>query len=127
MRAHWLAMAAAIVSLLAQPMPRAEEPPPVPAGFEPTGEIRKCLPAHEIRETRVLDDRTILFRAHVSDYYLNRLPRECPELKLEGRFAYKLRGTDDLCDIDTITVLNSSGTGPACLLGKFEALKKKKP
>jgi len=126
-QAHRLGIAAAIVSLLAQPMSRAEEQPTLPAGYEATGEIRKCLPAHDIRETRVLDDRTILFRAHVSDYYLNRLPRECPELKLEGRFAYELRGTDDLCDIDTITVLNSSGTGPACLLGKFEALKKKQP
>jgi hypothetical protein len=123
-RAGWLALA---IAWLAQPVARAEDQPTVPAGFEATGEIRKCLPAHEIRETRVLDDRTILFRAHVSDYYLNRLPRECPELRLEGRFAYKLRGTDDLCDVDTITVLNSSGTGPACLLGKFEALKKKKP
>ena len=125
MRARWLGLAAGIAGSLALSISRAEEAPALPAGFEATGEIRKCLPAHEIRETRILDDRTILFRAHVSDYYLNRLPRACPELKLEGRFAYKLRGTNDLCDIDTITVLNSSGTGPACLLGKFEAVKKK--
>lgn len=106
---------------------RADETPQPPAGFESTGEVRKCIPSYEIRDTRVLDSRTILFRVHTSDYYVNRLPHECPELMIERRFAYKLRGTNDLCDVDTITVLDSTRTGPSCLLGKFEGLRKKKP
>src|SRR5690242_6946760 len=65
--AYWLGMAAVIIASMAEPRARADEAPTLPAGFEATGEMRKCLPAHDIRDTRVLDDRTILFRAHVSD------------------------------------------------------------
>ena len=117
-----LAACACVVSV-SSPAPDAT--PAIPDGFEPTGQVRKCLPSHEIRETRVIDPRTILFRVGVSKYFLNRLPHDCPELKLEQRFTYTLRGTNDLCDIDAITVLNSSGTGAGCLLGKFEELKKR--
>jgi hypothetical protein len=120
-----LLLVAAFAWLLAGAGSRAGEAPTAPEGFESTGQNRKCVPSYEIRETRVIDPRTILFRLGTSEYYVNRLPHDCPELKLESRFTYTLRGTNELCDIDTITVINSSGTGAGCLLGKFEELKKK--
>jgi hypothetical protein len=95
------------------------------AGFQPTGETRRCVHSYEIAETRVADDQTILFRLGVSRFYRNRLSRPCPSLKIQSRFKYKLSGTNDLCRGDIITVIDGVGTGPACILGEFEKLEKK--
>jgi hypothetical protein len=96
------------------------------AGFDPTGQLRKCVQSYDINETRVLDESSILFRVHVDEYYVNRLTRPCPGLSVERRFKYTLRGGSELCSGDGITVLDSSGTGAGCILGQFEKLDKKK-
>ena len=118
-------VAATVNALVASlPAPAAPADADLLAGFEPTGELRKCVPSYQIRETRVLDETSILFRLGVRDYYVNRLPRTCPGLKLQGRFAYKLRGSSDVCNGQIITVLDGVGTGAGCILGKFEKLRK---
>jgi hypothetical protein len=54
--------------------------------------------------------------------YRTYLPRECPGLERNDRFSYETRG-GQLCDIDTITVLEQFGTrlNPSftCRLGEF--------
>lgn len=58
------------------------------AGFQPTGETRRCVHSYEIAETRVVDEQTILFRLGVSRFYRNRLSLPC-RLKIQSRFQYK--------------------------------------
>ena len=93
-------------------------------GYTDTGETRNCLPTYRIRNTRVLDNKTILFRMDGRDYYVNRLPRNCPGLKIEGGFGYTLSGLNDLCNTDSITVLSDIGGGATCMLGKFDQVTK---
>ena len=52
--------------------------------------------------------------------YRNTLPGRCPGLGFEQRFAYRTT-IDQLCSLDTITVLQSGSSipGPTCGLGKF--------
>ncbi len=95
------------------------------AGFDLTGERKKCVHSYQIRETRVLDSQSILFRLGARDYYVNRMSRPCPSLAIERRFEYKLRGVNDLCKGEIIRVLDGSGTGAGCILGDFEHLAKK--
>ncbi len=85
-----------------------------------------CVSVSRIRTTHVVDDRTILFYMRGRDQvYLNELPRECPRLATEGRFAYETR-VGRLCEIDTITVLESFGgrfqRGATCRLGAFHPI-----
>jgi len=106
------------------PAARAEPANPLD-DFQIGGEKKKCLHSYEIAETRVLDASTVLFRVGVRRYYVNRLARPCPELLVQRRFRYTLRGDNDLCKGDAITVIDGGGTGPACLLGEYEEAKKK--
>ena len=94
--------------------------------FDLGGEKRKCIQSYDIDQTQVIDESNVLFRVHVNEYYVNRLSRPCPELRLQQRFKYTLRGTNELCSGDAITVIDGFGTGPGCILGQFEAAKKKK-
>ena len=88
----------------------------------PTGETRNCIRPHDVRETMVIDKGTILFRSRAEDYYVNRLEAPCPGLKIDGRFGYTVRGTNQLCDTDSIKVVKTTGPsfGAVCPLGKFE-------
>lgn len=96
-------------------------------GLEPTGEAENCLRTYQIRETKVIDKSTILFRMNGNDYYVNRLPNRCSGLKLQGGFAYTIRGLNQLCSTDSIRVINTAtdDLGQHCPLGKFEKLKRK--
>jgi hypothetical protein len=85
---------------------------------------RDCVILQDIRQTVVIDDRTILFymKGGKKTVYRNYLSHECPNLAHEGRFAYETR-INRLCDIDLITVLQQFGPqlGPGftCRLGDF--------
>lgn len=89
---------------------------PVP---EAEGEARLCISLHAIRNTRVLDGQTILFEMAGKKALVNRLPRKCPGLAFEKRFAYKT-SLSQLCSNDIITVITDIGRGASCGLGKFE-------
>jgi hypothetical protein len=72
-----------------------------------------------IRQTRVLDDSTILFEMNNGITYRNDLPYPCHGLKSENRFGYKT-SMSQLCNTDIITVLSTVGiNGPSCGLGEF--------
>lgn len=88
-----------------------------------TGEAVSCLPIQSLRESVVRDDWTIDFRTGANKWYRNTLPRRCNGLGFERAFAYGTSQTQ-LCNVDIITVIQSSGgPGPmtrgSCGLGDF--------
>lgn len=84
-----------------------------------------CLSMNLVRAARALDDDTILFEMRDGDMYLSPLDRECPGLQRNNRFSYNLRTgarIPRLCHTDTITVIEQSGVGMTCGLGRFEPI-----
>ncbi len=85
-------------------------------------EAERCIRVRSIRRTEVVDDQTIIFFMRNRDIYVNTMPRDCPQLVREDRFAYEARG-GNLCDTDFITVLMQFGSrfepGFTCRLGQF--------
>lgn len=90
------------------------------------GEPVNCLSINRIRETRVIDDRTIDFRTSNGQIYRNTLPNSCPGLNMERSFTYRT-SQSQLCNVDIITVLHTGGGGPyrgaSCGLGQFVPVK----
>jgi len=83
------------------------------------GAAENCITTSQIRNTRVHDDYTIDFEMTNGQTLRNTLPSRCGGLGFEQRFAYETT-VGRLCNVDTITVLNGSGTrGPSCGLGQF--------
>lgn len=79
-----------------------------------------CITVSRIDETDVIDDNTIVFHMRGDDAFVNYLPDRCPNLARENSFAYEVR-TSQLCNVQTITVLEDSGRLPGftCRLGEF--------
>jgi hypothetical protein len=95
--------------------------------MQPVGEPIDCVNTYSIRDTKVIDDRTIDFKMTGGKIYRNTLPYSCSGLRSEERFSY--RATNNrLCSIDTIRVLNNYGgrlqEGAGCGLGKFQLVEK---
>ena len=114
--------AACLALLLAAPVGLAEdsgsEAGPLPPGS------RQCVNISRIRNTRIIDDATILFYMQGGNVYVNRLPRRCPGLEIAGSFAYKT-SVNSLCDVDIITVIRPGSAvvrGPSCGLGVFQPI-----
>lgn len=88
---------------------------------------RNCVMLNRIRQTRVIDDQTIVFQMNGSKLYKNVLPNRCPQLGFERSFSYATSITQ-LCNVDIITVLTQFGgqlqRGASCGLGKFEPITK---
>ena len=88
--------------------------------FDREGE--RCISTRAIRDTQIIDDRTILFRMRGGDVYVNNLTNTCRGLRRERRFSYRPTA-GRLCDVDTIRVIESFGgviqEGIACGLGSF--------
>jgi|HubBroStandDraft_1064217.scaffolds.fasta_scaffold00026_7 hypothetical protein len=81
---------------------------------EPAGKV--CLQIVRIGQTKILDDRTILFKMRDGQVWKNTLPFPCVGLKVENGFSYESR-TDDICsNLQSIRVLRQ---GSVCLLGAF--------
>ena len=116
-----LVLAAAIVPLCVACTEKPETAPQTRApAVEVLGEPVSCILVSRIRNTRVHDDFTIDFVLTGGDIYRNTLPRRCPQLGFEERFAYEV-STGNLCAIDMISVIQSgaAGHGPRCQLGQF--------
>ena len=82
-----------------------------------------CIPVQRVDRTEVLDNRSIVFHMRGRDAFLNQLERDCPGLDREKRFMYEVRSAQ-LCNVDTISVLEDWGVGVArgftCPLGPFQ-------
>jgi hypothetical protein len=75
-----------------------------------------------VRTTRIVNDGNILFFQGKGHVYLNVLDRACVGLSRSGKFTYSVQTgarTVRLCDSDTITVLEPTGRGFTCGLGRF--------
>ncbi len=87
------------------------------------GEKVNCVDIIRIRNTRVVDDRTILFFMRGNTVYKNSLPNACPGLGFEKTFTYST-SLSRLCNTDIITVLYTTPVqrGASCGLGMFERI-----
>jgi hypothetical protein len=88
-------------------------------------ESESCLSMNLVRSARAIDDETILFELRDGRMYLNSLDQDCPGLRRNNRFSYNLRTgarIPRLCHTDTITVIERSGDGFTCGLGRFEPI-----
>ena len=112
-------IAAALLSTSVAVADDAPLPDAVPDGFRATEETESCLRIHRIKQTKIIDGQTILFRMKGQEYYLNRLPQRCSGLGFDQGFAYDASGSMTLCQSDTITTEFS-----ICPLGTFEKLEK---
>jgi hypothetical protein len=83
----------------------------------------RCLRLATIDHTESVSDRDILFYLKNRTIYRNALPQACPGLKSGRPFTYRVV-TEQLCDTDTITLLEDQPGGlfptETCGLGKFE-------
>ncbi|WP_424022218.1 hypothetical protein [Polymorphobacter fuscus] len=93
--------------------------PPPPAVV--TGPPVSCVLIQNIRNTNVVDDKTIDFMMNGRQVYRNNLPNSCPQLAFNNAFGYQT-SNGQLCSVDIITVLVQGGgiaRGASCGLGKF--------
>jgi hypothetical protein len=101
----------------------ADEPAPAAKEQAAGNPGLSCIPLQRIQNTRVLDDRTILFEMTGNETLVNRLPHRCPQLGFEKAFGYKT-SISQLCSQDIIWVVTHVGSaldrGASCGLGKFE-------
>ena len=112
--------AIAVVGVVAGTAPALADKTPLPP---PTviGPDVDCVNIRNIRQTKVMDDRTIDFIMNGGKWYRNTLPYSCPQLGFERAFSYKT-SISQLCSVDIITVLQQGGgihRGASCGLGKF--------
>lgn len=75
-----------------------------------------CLQAYRVRNTTVVDSRTILFHMVDGSVYRNDLKNACPELRFHG-FAYDLRDEEALCD--NAVPIHVVMSNEICALGRF--------
>lgn len=87
------------------------------------GEKKMCLETVRIKETRILDNQTILFEMRGGKFYLNRLPVASPGLKIAGGFSYST-SIAKLCKQDSIKLI-ARGSEPTstAMLGEFVEFK----
>ncbi|MDZ7588802.1 MAG: hypothetical protein U5J78_06595 [Parasphingorhabdus sp.] len=99
------------------------------ADVKKIGEAKQCLPIYALRNSTVINDRTIDFSTAGGKIYRNVLPNSCPGLSSEERFSYST-SLSQLCNVDVITVLYATGgrldRGASCGLGKFQQIEKPK-
>ena len=85
----------------------------------------RCVKIDRIENVDVIDNENVVFQIGINDYYLNTLPYACNGLRLNESIMYRT-STNELCDIDVITVLDKIGpgfqAGPSCGLGKFKPI-----
>lgn len=94
------------------------------AGYTGTGDMKTCLSTTHISQTSVIDDSHILFEVRGRKLYVNRLLHKCHGLARSGGFGYEVP-TSDLCSGQMIWVLEQTGAGSSCVLGKFERVEER--
>lgn len=85
-----------------------------------------CILLNQIDNTRIVDERHLLFFMRGDRIWLNRLPNDCPGLRERTPYMLDTR-INRLCNLDFITVLNRVGSGlmrgASCGLGMFRAVR----
>lgn len=99
------------------------------AEYDRTGEVTSCMNLRQISTMDAVDERTLLIKTGVSDYYVSDLKGRCSGATSSfNRFEYST-SSSQLCQNEIIRIVdNSTGflTG-SCGMGSFEKLAKKAP
>ena len=90
-------------------------------------EPQSCVSMSRIDRTEIVDDQTILFFQRGGRVYMNLLETNCPTLRSNGVFRYRISSgalTARLCDFHAITVMDRLSDSPTynCKLGMFHPL-----
>jgi hypothetical protein len=116
--------ALAASSMASSPSERREK---LLSAYQPSGQAVSCIQLHSIRDTKVIDNRTIDFRLNGGKVFRNTLSSSCPGLVSEDAFSYRT-SMSSLCSVDIIRVLHNYGgrleEGAGCGLGKFQPMEK---
>ena len=99
------------------------------AEHERTGEVQSCLNVRSIDSIQAVDEKTLLIRSGVNDYYVSDLKSRCSgSTSGFNRFEYTL-SLSSLCRNDIIRIVdNATGfLAGSCGMGSFEKLEKKPP
>ena len=88
-----------------------------------------CVAMSRIERTLVLNDRAILFVGRGDRAYVNLLEADCPTLKTNGLFRYRIDSgirTARLCSTQAITVIDrlTNTLSYTCRLGRFHPVTK---
>ncbi len=97
------------------------------AEYDRTGEMTTCLNITQIASIKAVDEKTLLIRSGVNDYYVSDLPGRCNgATRNSTRFEYTT-STSQLCRNEIIRIVdNSQGfLAGSCGMGSFEKLAKK--
>ena len=95
------------------------------AAVQPAGETVNCIDTHRVRNTKVLDNQTVLFRMRGGPDYEMKLTRRCPGLKMQRTIVYEPMPSPKLCTVDTIKVPVTTSGGlfsknfTHCLIDSF--------
>jgi hypothetical protein len=113
-------------------------------GGDDAGVATSCLRRSDIRTTKILDDRNVLFITRDRATYNNQLVRQCPGMRRNSAMSFTYGDNGKLCAGSTFTVLFRAGmnsnlvpywdpftqkattlqgpafvTGPTCQIGMF--------
>lgn len=91
------------------------------SGPEGYGATERCIQVRSIRDSRVLDDRHVVFELSGKRYYLVQFQRSCHQLRRNSSIAYEPRGSQ-LCRLDDIHAIidfRVGGIGPPCPIPGF--------
>lgn len=95
--------------------------------YKLVGEPINCIHPRNIRNTHVIDNKTIEFRMTGGTILRNDLGRQCPGLAKGDPISYTLRGSR-LCNVDQFSVLRTTTgrieTRATCGFGKFQEIEK---
>ncbi len=96
------------------------------------GEVKRCLSDMEFRGYRAIDDRHILFEGRRGKLWMNTLRGRCSDLRYGDVLVVRQFSSSRMCDGDQFRVTDwfdspwyrrwpwQWGTGPICVLGKFQ-------
>jgi len=99
------------------------------AEYDRTGEVTSCMNLRQISSIQAVDEKTLLIKSGVNDYYVSDLSSRCSgSTSGFNRFEYTT-STGQLCRNEIIRIVDN-GTGflaGSCGMGSFEKLVKKPP
>jgi hypothetical protein len=99
------------------------------AQYERTGDVTTCMNLRRIDSISAIDEKTLLIKSGVNDYYVSDLSNRCSgSTSTFNRFQYRST-TGQLCRNDIIEIIdNATGMlSGSCGMGSFEKLTRKKP
>ena len=97
------------------------------AEYQRTGEVRSCMSVRQIASIDAVDEKTLLIRSGVNDYYVSDLSSRCRGVTSTFNRIEYATSSGQLCRNEILKIVdNSSGMlSGSCGMGSFERLEKK--